>query len=230
MIYSDQLVVIADDRIATAAVLNSRVHEIWARFFSSSLKDDLRYAPSDCFETFPFPESLKLLDEAGGQYIATRAGCMKTKGIGLTAFYNRFHSPNERDPGILELRRLHSEMDVAVLRAYGWDDLADQATQPDFCQFLLDYEEDEDEEGGSSQSSGGSGRQKKKPWRYRWPDDFRDEVLARLLELNEQRHREEQLAGAKPNSAADGKREKAKSLTKRVTKAKETDSTQTNLF
>ena len=27
-------------------------------------------------------------------------------------------------------------------------------------------------------------------------DDFRDEVLARLLELNEQRHNEEQLLGA----------------------------------
>ena len=23
-----------------------------------------------------------------------------------------------------------------------------------------------------------------KSWRYRWPDEFRDEVLARLLELN----------------------------------------------
>ncbi len=30
-------------------------------------------------------------------------------------------------------------------------------------------------------------------WRLRWPDDFRDEVLARLLELNERRHKEELL-------------------------------------
>ena len=37
---------------------------------------------------------------------------------------------------------------------------------------------------------------KKKPWRLRWPDEFRDEVLARLLELNEQRHKEELLTGA----------------------------------
>lgn len=29
------------------AVLQSRVHEVWARFFSSSVKDDLRYNPSD---------------------------------------------------------------------------------------------------------------------------------------------------------------------------------------
>jgi hypothetical protein len=34
---------------------------------------------------------------------------------------------------------------------------------------------------------------KKKP--YRWPDDVHDEVLARLLELNAERAREEALAG-----------------------------------
>ena len=39
-------------------------------------------------------------------------------------------------------------------------------------------------------------RRKKKPWRYRWPDEIRDEVLARLLELNRVRAEEEQLSGA----------------------------------
>ena len=65
---------------------------------------------------------------------------------GLTKTYNRFHSPDERDEGILELRRLHGLMDGAVLRAYGWDDLAESAAADDFCQFLLDYEEEEDDE------------------------------------------------------------------------------------
>ena len=32
---------------------------------------------------------------------------------------------------------------------------------------------------------------RKKPYRYRWPNDIRDEVLARLLELNAQRAAEE---------------------------------------
>ena len=31
----------------------------------------------------------------------------------------------------------------------------------------------------------------KKPYRYRWPDEVRDEVLARLLVLNKQRAAEE---------------------------------------
>lgn len=185
------VIVLEDD--ASFGVLQSRIHESWAWFQGSSMKDDLRYTASSVFDTFPFPEkwqtTTKLID-LGSSYYSKRAKIMIDNDFGLTRTYNRFHSPDERDPGILELRRLHGEMDVAVLRAYGWDDLADHAAQPDFCQFLLDYEEDDDDAASDSSST----RQKKKPWRYRWPDDFRDEVLARLLELNEQRHKEEQLA------------------------------------
>ncbi len=45
---------------------------------------------------------------------------------------------------ILELRRLHGLMDAAVLRAYGWDDLAESAR----CEFLLDDEEEEEVDSG----------------------------------------------------------------------------------
>ena len=50
-----------------------------------------------------------------------------------------------------------------------------------------EYEDDEDEDEPQT------GRQRKKPWRYRWPDAFRDEVLALLLELNKQRAEQERL-------------------------------------
>ena len=93
---------------------------------------------------------------------------------GLTKTYNRFHDPDERDPDIVKLRDLHAAMDRAVLDAYGWTDI-----QPT-CEFILDYEDDEDDEPGKASK-------KKKPWRYRWPDEIRDEVLGRLLELNAQR-------------------------------------------
>jgi hypothetical protein len=73
------------------------------------------------------------------------------------------------------------------------------------CEFLLDYEEGENEE------EPGGGRRRKKPWRYRWPDDFRDEVLARLLELNRQRAEEERLSGA----AAEAKAKKPRKTTKK---------------
>jgi len=168
------------------AILQSRTHETWARFFSSTLKDDLAYAPSDCFETFPFPEGFEKnqnLQEAGRVYYEYRAGLMVQNDEGLTKTYNRFHDPDERSPEILRLREFHVAMDRAVLDAYGWTDLSP------VCNSFLDYEEEEE-----SDDAGGRGR--KKPWRFRWPDDLRDEVLARLLELNQKRAEEESLKGA----------------------------------
>lgn len=117
--------------------------------------------------------------------ITNVADIMRSNDEGLTKTYNRFHNQHERSAEILQLRELHAAMDRAVLEAYGWDDLAAAAR----CEFLLDYEEEDDDEPGTKKSK------RKKPWRLRWPDDFRDEVLARLLELNEQRHKEELLAG-----------------------------------
>ena len=107
---------------------------------------------------------------------------------GLTKTYNRFHDPEERSPDILQLRALHDAMDRAVLDAYNWTDI------PTACQFLLDYEIDEEEWGA-----------KKKPYRYRWPDEVRDEVLARLLELNTERAREEARSGAAAGKTRGGK-------------------------
>lgn len=174
------------DSYSAFAALQSRVHEAWVRFFASSLKDDLRYTRSDCFETFPFPkdvESLLTLESVGRDYYEFRAALMVRNNEGLTATYNRFHDPEERDPEILRLRELHLAMDRAVLDAYGWTDI-----QPT-CEFLLDYEDEEDDENSGL-------RRRKKPWRYRWPDEIRDEILARLLELNRVRAEEEQLSGA----------------------------------
>jgi len=43
---------------------------------------------------------------------------------------------------------------------------------------------------------------------YRWPDDFRDEVLARLLELNRQRAEQERLSGAGAEECAAGSKKR----------------------
>ena len=93
---------------------------------------------------------------------------------GTKRYLNRFHNPNESDAEIAQLRDLHAAMDRAVLDVYGWQDIATD------CEFLLDYPIDEAEWGN-----------RKKPYRYRWPDDVRDEVLARLLELNAERAAQE---------------------------------------
>jgi len=182
-VFSEQLIVFPLSTHAAFCALQARQHEIWARFFGSSLEDRLRYTPSDCFETFPFPEGWETdpaLEAAGRAYYEHRAALMVRNDEGLTKTYNRFHDPEERDPGILELRELHAAMDRVVLAAYGWTDI------PTECVFLLDYEIDEE-----IWSPG-----RRKPWRYRWPDDVQAEVLARLLELNAERAREEVRSGA----------------------------------
>jgi hypothetical protein len=165
------------------AILQSRVHEIWARFFGSSLEDRLRYISFDCFETFPFPKHWKtqpFLESAGKSYYEFRADVMVGNNEGLTKTYNRFHDPDESNPVILKLRELHEAMDRAVLDAYGWT--AIQPKSEFIPEFVDEIDEDEEEE---------NGRQRKKKYRYRWPDEVRDDVLARLLELNRERALEE---------------------------------------
>jgi hypothetical protein len=200
IIYSEGVVVFALPTYGGFCALQSRLHEIWVRFFASSLEERLRYTPSDCFETFPFPDGYErddCLDIAGQAYYEFRAALMVRNNEGLTKTYNRFHDPDEPSADIGKLRELHAAMDRAVLDAYGWTDLKPT------CTFLLDYEEEDDEESG--------GRRRKKPWRYRWPDDLRDEVLARLLELNKRRAEQEALAGTTAGGKATkrGRRKRA---------------------
>ena len=48
---------------------------------------------------------------------------------------------------------------------------------------------------GQLQAYGAITGRRKLPWRYRWPDEVRDEVLARLLALNAERYEEEVAQG-----------------------------------
>jgi hypothetical protein len=187
MVFANTLAIFAISGPSAFCTLQSGVHEIWARFFGSSMKDDLRYTPSDCFETFPFPaawETNRALTETGGVYCRFRAQMMVSKTEGLTKTYNRFHDRDDRDPDIQKLRELHEDMNRAMLDAYGWSDLRPR------CDFIPEYE-DEDLENEDSLS-----RKRKKRYRYGWPDEMRDEVLARLLALNQERAREEARSGA----------------------------------
>ncbi len=185
-VYSERLLLLAFPTLAPFNALQSRVHELWARFFASSLKDDLLYTPSDCFETFPFPEDFenaRELETAGCAYHDHRAALMIARNEGMTKTYNRFHDRSETAEDIQRLRELHAEMDRAVLSAYGWDDLADDA----HAIFLDESNEDDHTYQG----------------RLFWPSAFRDEVLARLLALNAERGAAERAAGLSASYQAD---------------------------
>ncbi len=54
---------------------------------------------------------------------------------------------------------------------------------------------------GQLQSHGAITGRRKLPWRYRWPDAVRDDVLARLLALNAERYAEEVALGLHSKAA-----------------------------
>lgn len=130
-VFSEQSILFPIEEDRWLAVLQSRVHEVWARLLSSSMRTDLRYAPSDCFETFPFPEptAFTALDALGAELHETRAAYLTANGVGLTTTYNRLKDESEQSPALTALRALHERVDRAVLDAYGWKDLA----VPPFC-------------------------------------------------------------------------------------------------
>ena len=66
-------------------------------------------------------------------------------------------------------------MDRAVLDAYGWTDV------PTDCDFFSLHPEDENPEEDDRT------RKKTPKFRYRWPDEIQNDVLARLLDLNTHR-------------------------------------------
>ena len=92
MIYNEKTVVFPFNQTAAFAMLQSRPHEVWTRFLSSTLKDDLQYTPSDCFGTFPFPKGWEIhsaLEAPGQAYYEFRARLMVRNDEGLTNTYTR---------------------------------------------------------------------------------------------------------------------------------------------
>lgn len=204
MVYTQNLNVFLFSGFSQFATMQNRAHEIWARFVSASLKDDLAYSISDCFETFPFPEGYEAdadLEAAGKTYHDHRAAVMVAADEGMTKTYNRFHDYDERRKDIIELRRLHAEMDAAVLRAYGWDDLADIA--PVFLEKPIDAK-------GKGHRPGEPERDHTYQGRLHWTQEVRDKILRRLLALNAARAQAEREEAREHELAQGGKISRAK--------------------
>jgi hypothetical protein len=124
-VFSEQVVVFGSDSPAWFSVLQSRLHELWVRRFATRLGEGLRYSASECFETFPFPLHAAMskgspLDEVGRRLLDARARYMLSQSVGLTVTYNRLKDADVSDPSVVTLRRLHEDVDRAVLEAYGW--------------------------------------------------------------------------------------------------------------
>jgi hypothetical protein len=182
------------------------LHEVWARKYSGTLETRLRYTPTDCFETFAFPDDLWRavnpdLASIGERYHQHRKSLMLSFWLGLTDIYNLFHARNLSPAmvakvskksadeaargyeGLLELRRLHVQLDLAVRDAYGWQNLP---LDHDFYEVETLAENDR--------------------VRYTISPAARKEVLRRLLKLNHERAAEEEAKRKAAPKAARGKR------------------------
>ncbi len=122
-VFSEATVVFALDDFASLAVLSSSAHSAWVIRYTSTMRTDIRYAPSDVFLTLARPRPTPELEALGRQLDVTRRELMLSRAWGLTSVYNRVHSPDVHDPAIAGLRDIHAAIDEAVMRAYGWDDL-----------------------------------------------------------------------------------------------------------
>ncbi len=187
MVFAHSLGLFALRDLSYFACLQSSLHYYWALRYGSTMKSDLRYTPSDIFETFPFPNNMEELEKIGDVYYEHRRQIMLARREGLTSTYNRFHNPKESAEDIVRLRELHVEMDNAVAGAYGWGDLE------------LGH--------GFHETAQGI--------RFTVSESARREVLSRLLGLNHERYEEEmknaELAQSVQNSEKKSKGRKPKS-------------------
>lgn len=113
--------VFALDGLADLAILSSNVHAAWVIRYTSTMRTDINYSPSDVFDTLPRPEPTTALEDLGRQLDAERRELMLARSWGLTTTYNHVHDPADLDPAVLRLREIHEAIDHAVLDAYGWD-------------------------------------------------------------------------------------------------------------
>ncbi|MCH8478705.1 MAG: hypothetical protein LAT56_12280 [Wenzhouxiangella sp.] len=145
--------------------------------------NDPRYNKTRCFETFPFPRSSEAttsrITSLAEQIDAHRKRQQEQHpGLTMTGMYNVLEKlrreelltakdKETHEPGLVSvLRELHDDLDRAVFAAYGWDDLADKLV-------------------------GRPGATTPWPEKPEEQQEAEEELLQRLVDLNQQRAAEE---------------------------------------
>jgi len=116
-VYAQSLCVFSYNKYSEIIFLQASFHTDWIGKYGTTLGQTLRYTPSDCFQTFPFPQNLNLqqeqhLETIGETYHEYRKQLMLGMQLGLTKTYNLFHSNaitaqsiNEKDKQVIMLRK-----------------------------------------------------------------------------------------------------------------------------
>jgi hypothetical protein len=169
-IFSNAVVVFLSDDIELFGVLQSSIHFSWVKSVGSTLESRIRYAVTDCYDTYPVCPFSKELTSASKEYHEYRLKYLLANKIGLTTLYNHLHDISNIQ--IQPLRSKLIELDYCVLDCYGWGAL----------DLKHGFYEDEN-------------LPENDRIRFTIHPDARKEVLKRLLELNHKIHEEEVKAG-----------------------------------
>jgi hypothetical protein len=163
-VFDHSAIVVASDDPGRFAVLASELHYAWSVAHGSKFRTFPRYTPAECLRTFAFPDKREELAELGEELLDVRRKLCTTDQIGLTQVYNRVHDEHDHSPSVSRIRDIHQDLHKATLRAYGWDDLANESlTFEPFARGV----------------------------RLAMSDALHRTVLARLLELNHIRAKDE---------------------------------------
>lgn len=122
-VLSEALQLFCTGSFSDFGLLQSSIHEVWARKYSSTIGEGLRYSSSDAFDTFPAPRDMSAVESIAKKYYRIRQDVLRNRKEGLTDIYNRFHDERENSIDILELRDLHTQLDLVVAASYGWPEL-----------------------------------------------------------------------------------------------------------
>jgi len=125
-VFSDRLTVFASSSFDFQAVLSSSIHVIWAIVRGTTRTGDPSYAPTAVFETFPMPRMTARLAEIGRNLDSERRQVMVQRDLSLTGIYDLINDPDIAaiaDADVARLRKIHVELDEAVMDAYGWNDI-----------------------------------------------------------------------------------------------------------
>lgn len=214
IVFSHKVLIFGFSTYAVFNVLQSTLHEVWARYFSgASLRTDMCYSTKRCFDTFVFPihdyrrevNYHCIMESVGERYYMLRRTIMRQRQVGLTKICNYFHDPDETSTDIAELRRLHVEMDQAVAAAYGWQDMirgaGDEERKKTIFPLLAPRIPHPAPRSSAPRLDHGF-HATKQGTRYTISETARREVLDRLLELNHQRYAEEVADGLHEKKAS----------------------------
>ncbi|MBD2555209.1 class I SAM-dependent DNA methyltransferase [Limnothrix sp. FACHB-708] len=153
IICDNKILIVALEDSYALGILSSAIHVRWALAVGGRLEDRPVYVKTTCFDPFPFPDPddrLKQEIRELGDRLDTHRKTVQANhpDITITGMYNLLEKLRAGQPFtdkdrelndralVSTLKQIHDDLDRAVFRAYGWDDLIPQWERAQGCASL----------------------------------------------------------------------------------------------